>query len=87
MVKIEDWKQNTFDTELHTLVVSFELPMRDPDVILRSMFRLHARRDAFDIQTGDHFVLFHGKADSLEAAKAMARAWLLSTLAHVRELL
>jgi hypothetical protein len=84
-VKISDWTQNTFDDDLHTLVVSFELPMRDPHVINRSMFRLHARRDAYDVQTGDHYVLIYGKANSLEDAKGLARAWLIKVLADIRE--
>jgi len=77
-VKISEWTQNSVDDDLHTLVVAFELPMRDPHVISRSMFRLHARSDAFDVQTGDHYVLIYGKADSLDDAKRRAREWLQS---------
>jgi hypothetical protein len=84
-VKIENWKQNSVDDDLHTLVVSFELPMKDPHPIMRSMFRLHARHDAFDVQTGDHFVLIHGKAISLEDAKRQARAWLLHVVGTIAE--
>jgi hypothetical protein len=84
-VKIENWKQNSVDDDLHTLVVSFELPMKDPHPIMRSMFRLHARRDAYDVQTGDNYVLIYGKANSLEDAKGLARAWLIEVLADIRE--
>jgi hypothetical protein len=49
------------------------------------MFRLHARHDAFDVQTGDHFVLIHGKAISLEDAKRQARAWLLHVVGTIAE--
>jgi hypothetical protein len=84
-VKIENWKQNSVDDDLHTLVVSFELPMKDPHPIMRSMFRLHARHDAFDVQTGDNYVLIYGKANSLEDAKGLARAWLIEVLADIRE--
>jgi hypothetical protein len=77
-VKIEDWKQNSVDTDLHTLVIAFEIPARNENVISRSMFRLHARSDAFDVQTGDQYVLVYGKADSLDDAKRRAREWLQS---------
>lgn len=66
-VKITDWEQNSVDNDLHTLVVS--LASHNSQV---SVFRLHARRDTFDVQTGDHYVLRYGAAFSLADAKRQA---------------